>query len=68
MKQVARATGLSVLFFFFALVTVRSQNRAPKYVDIAYIKSNSADFIKNEKKLWVLIHKQLVSDGKKIAG
>jgi hypothetical protein len=42
-----------------------SQANAPKYVDIAFMKSTSPDFLFAEKKLWVPVHRQLIKDGKK---
>lgn len=45
----------------------RSQNSAPKYVDMAFIKSKSPDFIALEKEQLTAVHRQLIKEGKKVA-
>jgi hypothetical protein len=44
-----------------------AQTAAPKFVSILYVKSKSAEFLATEKELWAPVHKQFISEGKKIA-
>ena len=66
MNQATRITILKTLLLSLLFTAAAAQTKTPKYVDIAFIKSKSSDFITNEKKFWVPVHKQLINEGKKI--
>lgn len=57
------------LIFVLLLLLVCShvQSQTARFVDIAYIKSTSPDFIQSEKETWLNIHKQLIREGRKAA-